>query len=451
MSLSLGSARIPEEIELRARRVRRPGRAVAQAARILLVILLLVGPWVDGRAEGPAPVEIAIESPAKGEVIRNRVTVAPVRGQARSGSDAPKDFDVMIAIDVSHSTRYPSGIDVDEDGETGLNPEQELVPAGTYPEGMVCSDPQDTILAAEVRAARQLLSVLDPKLTRVGVLVFSGAVDPLTGERVRSDQRDALLKVPLTNHFDVVSKGLDQILEEGSYGATNFAAAIQLGVVELSGLSRSYSDPRPGARKVILFLTDGVPTFPYGKATMPDPEDTEAALAAARLAKAAAVTVNAFAIGQQALVSPLALTEIASITLGTFTPVRDPGDIVDFLSGVSFANISDIVVTNLTTGEITFDVELLPDGSFSAFVPVREGINQVEVAALASDGGEKRVRVALEFEKSGLTPRELAIELERVKKRNQALMRLLEQRRIEAFRERQRKRVEVEAEETKVD
>ena len=117
MSLSLGSARIPEEIELRARRVRRPGRAVAQAARILLVILLLVGPWVDGRAEGPAPVEIAIESPAKGEVIRNRVTVAPVRGQARSGSDAPKDFDVMIAIDVSHSTRYPSGIDVDEDGE----------------------------------------------------------------------------------------------------------------------------------------------------------------------------------------------------------------------------------------------------------------------------------------------------------------------------------------------
>ena len=151
---------------------------------------------------------------------------------------------------------------------------------------------------------------------------------------------------------------------------------------------------------------------------------------------------------QQALVSPLALTEISSITQGTFTAVRNAGDIVNFLSGVSFANISDVVVTNLTTGDISFDVEVLPDGSFLAFVPVREGKNQVELAALASDGGEQRIQIDVDFEKSGLTPRELAIELERVKKRNQALMRLIEQRRIEAFRERQRKRIEVEAEST---
>ena len=185
-----------------------------------------------------------------------------------------------------------------------------------------------------------------------------------------------------------------------------------------------------------------------GKGTSPDPEDAEAAVAAARLAKTAGVTINSFAIGQQALVSPLALKEISSITQGTFTAVRNPGDIVNFLSGVSFANISDVVVTNLTTGDISFDVELLPDGSFSAFVPVREGGNRIEISALASDGGERRLQMDLAFEKSGLTPRELAIELERVKKRNQALMRLIEQRRIEAFRERQRKRIEVETEAT---
>ena len=406
--------------------------------------------WPEGAllAAEPAPVEIEIVSPGPDEIVRNRVTVAPIRGRARSGSDAPTDFDVMIAIDVSHSSRFPSGIDVDQDGETGLNPEQELVAPGTYPEGVVCSDPEDTILAAEVLAARQLLEVLDPSQTRVGVLVFSGAVDPSTGQRLRLDQRDALLKVPLTDDFGAVSSVLDEILEEGAYGATNFAAAIQLGVVELSGLSRSYSEPRPGARKVILFLTDGVPTFPFGKGTSPDPEDTEAAIAAARLAKSAGVTINSFAIGQQALVSPLALTEISSITQGTFTAVRNAGDIVNFLSGVSFANISDVVVTNLTTGDISFDVEVLPDGSFLAFVPVREGKNQVELAALASDGGEQRIQIDVDFEKSGLTPRELAIELERVKKRNQALMRLIEQRRIEAFRERQRKRIEVEAEST---
>ena len=399
-------------------------------------------------AAEPAPVEIQIVSPGSDEIVRNRVNVASVRGRALSGSDAPKDFDVMIAIDVSHSSRFPSGIDVDQDGETGLNPQQELVPPGTYPEGMVCSDPEDTILAAEIRAAHQLLKVLDPAQTRVGVLVFSGAVDPATGLRLRSDQRDALLKIPLTDDFDAVAEVLDEILEEGPYGATNFAAAIQLGVVELAGLSRAYSKPRPGARKVVLLLTDGVPTFPFGKGTSPDPEDAEAAVAAARLAKTAGVTINSFAIGQQALISPLALKEISSITQGTFTPVRNPGDIVNFLSGVSFANISDVIVTNLTTGDISFDVELLPDGSFLAFVPVREGDNRVEVSALASDGGEQRLHIELSFEKSGLTPRELAIELERVKKRNQALMRLIEQRRIEAFRERQRKRIEVETEAT---
>ncbi|MCH2184408.1 VWA domain-containing protein, partial [Myxococcota bacterium] len=393
----------------------------------LWVLMGLCWPQLALFAMEPAPVEIEIVSPGSDEVVRNRVNVAPVRGRALSGSDAPKDFDVMIAIDVSHSSRFPSGIDVDQDGETGLNPQQELVPAGTYPEDMVCSDPEDTILAAEILASRQLLKVLDPAQTRVGVLVFSGAVDPATGLRLRPDQRDALLKIPLTNDFEAVAGVLDEILEEGPYGATNFSAAIQLGVVELAGLSRAYSEPRPGARKVMLFLTDGVPTFPFGKGTSPDPEDAESAIAAARLAKTAGVTINSFAIGQQALVSPLALNEISSITQGTFTAVRNPGDIVNFLSGVSFANISDVVVTNLTTGDVSFDVELLPDGSFLAFVPVREGDNRVEVAALASDGGEQRLQMDLEFEKSGLTARELAIELERVKKRNQALMRLIEQ------------------------
>jgi hypothetical protein len=398
-------------------------------------------------AESPASVTITITSPSDGEVVRNRVTMAPVRGRARSGSGEAADFDVMLAIDVSHSTRYPSGIDVDEDGETGINPEQELVPPGTYPEGTVCSDPDDTILAAEVRAGRHLLEVLDPARTRVGVIVFSGHVDPATGERVSDDQKDAVVKIPLTDDFAAVREVLDAILAEGPYGATNFAAAIQLAVVELAGLSRSYSEPRADARKVLLFLTDGVPTFPFGKAATPDAEDTEAAISAARLAHRAGITINTFALGQHALSSPLALSEISRISLGTFTPVRNAGDIVGFLQGVSFANVDDVVVTNLTTGEISYDVQLSPDGSFAAFVPVREGANRVEVAALASDGGEERVQLELRFEKSGLTARELAVELERIKERNRALMRLIEQKRIEAFRERQRKRVEVEAEE----
>jgi hypothetical protein len=427
------------------------GHGLGLGACALLSALAVLGAgWSSlARAEEPgagaAPVRVVVTSPEAGEVVRSRVTMAPVRGRAESGSER-NDFDVMVVIDVSHSTRYPSGIDVDEDGETGLNPKQELVVPGQYPEDMVCSDPDDTILAAEIRATRALLEILDSERTQVGIIVFSGQVDPETGERRGADQRDALVKVPLTRDFARIEAALAEIWAEGAYGATNFAAAIQLSVIELAGLSRAESVPRPGARKIVTFLTDGVPTFPFGKAARADPEDAEAAIAAARFARKAGIQVNTFALGQGALTAPFALSELSRLTQGRFTPVRKPGDIVAFLQGVSFANIEDVIVTNLSTGETSYDVELSPDGRFLAFVPVREGTNRVEVAALAGDGGEQHMAFDLVFEKSGLTPQELERELERVKLRNRALMRLIEKERIEAFRERQRKRVEVGAE-----
>ncbi len=421
------------------------------SARLLFALVTLGLGGEIARAEEsvrvPSEVRLAVTSPAEGEIVRNRVTMAPVRGRAESADGAEEDFDVMVVIDVSHSSRYPSGIDVDEDGKIGLNPQQELVAPGTYPEGMVCSDPEDTILAAEIRATRQLLEVLDPERTQIGIIAFSGKVNPETGERQSVDQQDAFVKVALTRDFQSIETALSEILAEGPYGATNFAAAIQLSVIELLGLSQAQSHPQPGSRKVVTFLTDGVPTFPFGKAAQADPEDTEAAIAAARFARKAGVEINTFALGQGALTSPLALSEISRITRGRFTPVRNPGDIVALLQGVSFAGIEDVIVTNLGTGEISYDVELSPDGNFLAFVPVREGSNRVEVAALGRDGGERRLEFDLFFEKSGLTARELEIELERVKRRNRHLMLLIEKKRIEAFRARQRKRIEIGAEE----
>ena len=340
------------------------GMSLLLLSFLLAPSLVSAEPGSEGEAlRKPAEVRLQVTSPLPGEVTRNRVTMAEVRGIARSGQEEENDFDVFILIDISHSTRYPSGLDIDEDGDTGFNPHQELIAPGTYPDEVVCSDPEDTILAAEVRAAKLLLTVLDSKYTQVGVIVFSGAVDPETGERLSPEQRDALVKVPLTQDFARVDTALDEVLEDGPQGATNFAAAVQLSVVELAGIGRAYSEPRPGARKVALFLTDGVPTFPFGKATVSDPEDIEAALAAARLAKTAGVTVNTFALGQHALASPLAPSELARITRGRFIPVRNPGDIVSFLQGISFADIDDVVITNHTTGDVSYDVELSPDGS----------------------------------------------------------------------------------------
>ena len=397
---------------------------------------------------GPGVVRIRIDTPRSGEPVKNKVHLAPIRGSATAEGDRPADFDVMVVIDASQSTQCASGVDVDGDGMLGFNPALELVAPGTYPEGVCSTDPDDSIFAAEISAARSLIESLDPRRVRVGIITFSGDVDPNTGERARADQKDAWLDLPLTTDYGRARQALAAIYARGPHGATNFAAGIRLGITELAALTGAASPPRPDAKKVMLFLTDGTPTFPIGKGILMDPGDVDAALNAARLAHTAGITINTYAIGPGALTQQLAVTEIARISLGTFTPVRNPGDIIAILQGVSFANIEDVVVTNLTTGDFSTDVRLSPDGSFTGFVPVKEGANRVRVTALSTDGTRGSVELDLDFRMAELTDRELALELERIRDRNKELQLLLERKRIDAFRasEKQRKELEVRPE-----
>jgi Mg-chelatase subunit ChlD len=422
---------------------------VAALALLACGLALLAG---SGRAAatsvaGVSAVHIRIESPLPGEPVTNKVHQAPIRGNAIAEGDQPVDFDVILIVDVSGSTKHPSGVDVDGDGEIGIDPQFELVPPGTYPPGLRNTDPQDSILAAEIVAGEALLTSLDPQRVRVGVISFSGEMDPNTGRRVRFDQQDAWVEVPLTGNYDQARRALSGILARGPHGGTNFAAGIRLAVTELAGLTGARSVPRPHAKKIALFLTDGLPTFPIGAGAVAEPGDTEAALNAARLAHKAGITINSYALGPTALTNPDAATEIARIALGTFMPVQNPGDIISFLQAVTFANVEDVVFTNLTTREVSYDVELLPDGSFSGFVPVTEGTNRVRVTALTSDGSSGSVEFDLAFETAGLTSRELVLELDRIRERNKHLMLLIERERIQRFREQQRKKLELRASE----
>jgi Mg-chelatase subunit ChlD len=422
----------------------------ANSVRRGVLSLLTLSLLAPAAAAAPAasaaetPVRILIESPGPGTLVRNKVHQAPIRGNAMADGERPAEFDVILALDVSGSTKEASGVDVDGDGEVGFNPQLELVEPGAFPSDMRSTDPEDTILAAEVAAADALLASLDADRVRVGIVTFSGEMDPRTGKRARYDQQDAWVDVPITDDFAHARAALQAIRARGPYGGTNFAAGVRIAITELAGLSGAKSRPRPDARKVVLFLTDGVPSFPFGLGNRMDPGDVEASLNAARLAQKAGITINSYALGPNALVSPAAATEIARITRGTFMPVRNPGDIISFLQGVSFASVDDVVFTNLTTSEVSYDVSLSPDGSFSGFVPVREGLNRVRVTALTSGGTSSSVELELNFEKSGLTGRELAMELERIRERNKQLMLLIESERIQRFREQQRKMLELE-------
>jgi hypothetical protein len=395
-------------------------------------------------APDPDPVRLVIEQPLGGSLVESTMHMAEIRGAATCAGSQPSSFDVMIAIDVSQSTKAASGADVDGDGEIGENPHEGLYLPGEYPEDVWSTDSEDTILAAEVSAARALLESVDSERVRVGLLTFSGQVNLETGRQISRNQRDANLEVPLTRDYDRVQRALDEVGARPPRGATNFAAGIRLATQELAGLSGAVSSPQPGAKKVILFLTDGFPTFPVGQATVSDAGDLEAAVNAARVAQTAGIRINTYALGTQALTRPIAATEIARVTLGTFTPVLEPGAIVATLQSVSFANIEDVGILNLTTREHAPDVRLNPDGSFLAFVPVKEGRNRVLVNALASDGGEANLELEFGFRVKESEGRMKERELARLRKLNDELLRHMEAERIRREKRRQRMEREIE-------
>jgi hypothetical protein len=132
------------------------------------------------------------------------------------------------------------------------------------------------------------------------------------------------------------------------------------------------------------------------------------------------------------------------VTLGTSTPVLEPGALVAALHSVSSANVEDAGEPTLTTQEAAPDIRLNPEGSFQAFVPVREGKNRVLVNAVASDGSEVNTEIEFDFrvaEKKGL---EKQAELARLRKLNDELIRHVEAERIKRARREQRLKRELE-------
>ena len=412
------------------------------------ITLLLVGlclPTAPRSAASEPGVRIVVDSPRPGQVVRGKLDMAPLAGVATAGS-RPTRFDVMLVLDVSGSTAYPSGIDVDGDGEIGQT-QAALQPGVPNTKN---TDPGDAVLAAELEGARSLLVGLDPERVRVGVVSFSGEFHPGTGRRASLHQSDARLEIPLTSDYSAVEATLAAIGARAPHGGTNMEAGVKLALRELAGLGGAKSQPRRGAKRVILLLTDGKPSLPFGAANVEDPEDIEAVINAARLAKTAAVTINVYGLGPVAIDYPIAATEVARVTGGLYTPVRRPGDIVTMLTGVSFANVEDVVAVNLTLGEMAGpdDILLQPDGSFRGFVPVRPGRNRIRVSALASDGSRGETELEITFKHQDLTNAELHVERDRIRKRNRELQLLMERRRQQAFRRSERERMlELEVEE----
>lgn len=199
--------------------------------------------------------------------------------------------DVVIVIDTSGSTSGSCGADVDGDGVT------------------------DSILKCEVLAAKELLNFLNPTTTQVAVVDFASF---------------ATLVRLLTSDFTLVRQALDNILRAGPGGGTNFSAAMQVATNELVGRRA-----RRNATPVQLFLSDGVAAFPGSEVTR---------------AADGGVVVNTFAVGAGA--DPTVLTRIAHGTGGVFTPVVNPGELMQILPNIILFGMDALVVIANATDDV---------------------------------------------------------------------------------------------------
>ncbi len=363
-----------------------------------LFLLLAI---VPGLIWGAEP-KVQILSPQNGSRVTQDQNAIFVSGKVARETGRSDNVDIFLVIDISGSTALYAGADL---GDADQPPERsgfsapQIIIGGMSVGGPPLRNPRNSILAAEVAAARRLLLQLNGQTTRVGVLTFS---------------EGAKLLQPLTHDFEQVRRVLSDILRAGPYGGTNMVEGIRMATIELFGLGTSAK--RIDAIKVQFLLTDGFPSLPIGGGKRSTPQDTDLAINAARLAGKAGIKVHVFALGEEALSYPRAALGIARESGGTYTPVIRPADVLAVLENISVVGVDYVEVVNRTTGQKATHLRLAADGFFSSAVPVVEGQNQIDVLARASDGSNAHDSITIYYQSGNKKSLELEVFLEKEKK-----------------------------------
>jgi Mg-chelatase subunit ChlD len=341
-------------------------------------------------------------SPKDGSRVVQEQNTILISGKVASQAARSANVDIFLVIDISGSTAQYAGVDM---GDLAQLPDyagfgRPQISIGGFSLGQPpVRNLRNSVLAAEVAAARRLLMQLNPQSTRVGVLTFSDG---------------ARMLQPLTNDFERVRRALDDILRTGPYGGTNMVEGIRTAISELMGFGSS--EKKTDAVKVQFLLTDGFPTLPIGDSRRVTPEDTNLAINAARLAGKAGIKVHVFALGEEALSYPTAAVGVAKESGGTYTPVSRPADVLAVVENISVVGVDYVQIVNQTSGQKATQLRLAADGFFASAVPVVEGRNQIDVFARASDGSNGRDSIVVFYQPSNQKSLELEIFLEKEKK-----------------------------------
>jgi Mg-chelatase subunit ChlD len=321
-------------------------------------------------AEG-LPVGISLTSPRDGERIESAVPMVEVSGTV--GISGQSEHLVVLAVDASGSAFRASGADIDRDGHLGT--ELCAHPSCGYPTRWT-TDYDDNVLSAEVRAARALVELLEGSRTRMGIITFGRT--PRRYKRIQE--------------LDGIVRALKRFPRKPRSG-TDLVTAIDRCIEMLAGADRGGR-----ATRSVILLSDG-------KMLFRSPEDPGQARQVAaeylrlgiQRARDANVRVFSFAVGPRAY-EPY-MRHIAESTGGSYTRVSDPAAVITMLPMINLSDLSDVEVTNTTTGEPGRAIRVFPNGSFDGFVPLVAGTNLLSIEATMLSGRRIETRLELTYEK----------------------------------------------------
>ncbi len=364
--------------------------------------------------QGPSLV-LRIDSPRDHDQIYSASERVLVRGRIGLGGQPQREpVDLVLLLDVSAATDEPSGLDVDGDGELGFHPGRYLRVLQPPDYDLHCTDPDDTILAAEVAAATRLIEHAGEERGRITLLAF-------TTDSVSSSSQGAPAQwAPWRG--ELLHERLDQLRDGGKPRPLSQPAVLR----EILSARATHRDMR---RVVALFAA--TPALPPGQTGRPHAHPDRAAPWSAALVpptslRSAGIELHTFGLGAPGASPPPDLLEFTESAGGVYRELRKLSDVAHVFTGDVADQIRGIEIGDPDSGNFATDVALSGDGSFSGHLALHEGRNRIQVRldtslpVLGDDG------LAVDFVRRELTPWELLVELERLQGRNRDLFRLIE-------------------------
>jgi len=295
----------------------------------------------------------------------------PVEGYASLSVRESLAFDVCLLIDRSGSTAQAVGFEV--------------------------NNAPNTVLGAEIEAARCFVDALGVRSKlRLAVVAFAdgGGTQVVQG---------------FTTDRAAVHTALTGILNGSSAGGTDFAEGIDtaralyatLDAGDAADLSQdSGGEVRVLPNRMLVMLSDGIPTAPFGSNLTQEREDRVAALDAARRAVADRIEVHGFALirGNDSQGPLSTLPQIAAITGGSYHRIASANQLATLLCQTPLTQVTEVRVRNRQVGNSEVVAMVGPDGFFAVEMPVRlnntnnSNTNTIEITVETGSPSQRLVR-----------------------------------------------------------